>query len=423
MESRKIIWFLILSTLSISLYRCKPEEIILPGEIGGIVTDAETGQPLTAATVILNPSNDTTNTGSGGKYLFKSLTPGDYEIQASKQNYAERTKPVNVTSAYTSEINLALEQIPIIHYSDSILDFGFYLTSLSFTISKTGHGKVTYIISPSKDWITVNHSFGDVDNETDSIIVAINRTGLTQNIINEWIKIRSTYLQYDFLDTVNVNLKVHSPIIFNPDLSYGTITDIEGNLYKTIKIGNDVWMAENLKTTKYNDNTPIPLVEDNVAWKNLKTPAYCWYNNDKETYKDIYGALYTWYTVNIGKLCPKDWHVSTDAEWTVLIDNLGGINAAVNKMRETGINHWKYEKGATNSSGFTALPGNFRNAEYGNFFTFFANGEIGVWWTATNSDFSEPYDWYLIDNLENQSIERAIDVKGNGISVRCIKDQ
>lgn len=406
------------------MFGCKPIEIILHGEISGIVIDAETIQPIQAATVKLNPVNETLNTGNDGKFSFKSLTPGDYEIQASKQNYAERTIPVNITSAYTSEINLALEQIPIIHYSDSILDFGFYLTSLSFTISKTGHGKLTYIISSSKDWITVNPSFGDVDNETDSINVAINRTGLNQIIINEWIKIRSTYLQYDFLDTVNVNLKVHSPIIFNPDLSYGTITDIEGNLYKTIKIGNDVWMAENLKTTKYNDNTPIPLVEDNVAWKNLITPAYCWYNNDKETYKDIYGALYTWYTVNTGKLCPKDWHVSTDAEWTVLIDNLGGINVAGWKMKEIGTTHWKYENGATNSSGFTALPSGVRNAEYGNFFTLEESSTIGEWWTATNSETSQSYDWWLIDDGENPpSITRGTDVKAYGDSVRCVKDQ
>jgi len=106
------------------------------------------------------------------------------------------------------------------------------------------------------------------------------------------------------------------------------VTDYDGNNYKTTKIGNQVWMKESLKTTKYNDGTSIPLVTEPTTWSNLTTPGYCWYNNDQATYKATYGALYNWFTVNTGKLCSTNWHVPSDTEWTTLTDYLGGANVA-----------------------------------------------------------------------------------------------
>lgn len=106
-------------------------------------------------------------------------------------------------------------------------------------------------------------------------------------------------------------------------LEMGTVTDVEGNVYKTVKIGNQWWMAENLKTTRYSDGTKIPHVPDSLMWINLTTPAYCCYHNDAITYKNTYGALYNWFTINTGKLAPKGWHIPTDVEWTALINNLG----------------------------------------------------------------------------------------------------
>ena len=102
------------------------------------------------------------------------------------------------------------------------------------------------------------------------------------------------------------------------------VVDIDGNVYHTVTIGTQVWMVENLKTTRYNDGTAIPLVTDGTAWAALTTPGYCWYNNDSATYKNTYGALYNWYAVNTGKLAPTGWHVPTDSEWTVLTTYLGG---------------------------------------------------------------------------------------------------
>ncbi len=141
----------------------------------------------------------------------------------------------------------------------------------------------------------------------------------------------------------------------------GTVTDIDGNVYQTIGIGSQYWTAENLKTTRFNDGTPIPLVTDNSTWEFLVAPGYCWYNNDEAASKEVYGALYNWYVVVSSKLPPEGWHVSTDAEWTILETFLGGITGAGGKLKETGTDHWLTPNtGATDETGFTALPGGIR---------------------------------------------------------------
>jgi uncharacterized protein (TIGR02145 family) len=124
------------------------------------------------------------------------------------------------------------------------------------------------------------------------------------------------------------------------------LTDIDGNVYNTVIIGTQVWMTENLKTTKYNDNTKIPNVIDNTPWCTLPTPAYCWYKNDEASNKHSYGALYNWFTVNTGKLCPTGWHVPSEVEWTTLTDCLGGESIASGKIKRRRDNsldksqHW-----------------------------------------------------------------------------------
>ncbi|MCK4344762.1 MAG: hypothetical protein KAX05_05690 [Bacteroidales bacterium] len=197
----------------------------------------------------------------------------------------------------------------------------------------------------------------------------------------------------------------------------GTVTDYDGNEYNTIKIGNQWWMAENLKTTKYNDGTAIPLVTNSTEWGNLTTPGYCWYNNDEAGYKNTYGALYNWYTVNTGKLCPTDWHVSTDSEWTTLIDYLGGESLAGGKLKEAGTTHWDSPNtGATNESGFTALPGGLR-LSYG---TFDFVGDYAFFWTATEFDGSGAWDRSL--HYDYAEVYRYDNLKSNGFSVRCLRD-
>ena len=108
------------------------------------------------------------------------------------------------------------------------------------------------------------------------------------------------------------------------EIQFGFVTDIDKNSYKTIKIGTQEWMKENLKTTKFIDSTSIPLVTDSTVWRKLTTPAYCWYNNDEATNKATYGALYNWYAVNNNMLCPAGWHMSSESEWLELVDYVGG---------------------------------------------------------------------------------------------------
>jgi uncharacterized protein (TIGR02145 family) len=197
------------------------------------------------------------------------------------------------------------------------------------------------------------------------------------------------------------------------------IKDGDGNVYTTVAIGTQIWLLENLKTTKYNDGTDIPLVTDDVTWEGLTTPAYSWYNNNENANKDNYGALYNWYAVNTGKLCPAGWHVPADSEWTELYTFLGGDAEASGKLRESGTSHWSSPNtGASNSSGFKALPGGFRQVNG----TFTKLGEYGVWWSSTpdNSDPLFVRERYLVYNINYAYI--GADRKEHGFSVRCMKN-
>jgi uncharacterized protein (TIGR02145 family) len=180
-------------------------------------------------------------------------------------------------------------------------------------------------------------------------------------------------------------------------------------------------MAENLKATKYSDGNPISLVEDKAEWSGLDTPGYCWYNNDEAAYKDTYGALYNWYAVNTGLLCPDGWHVATDPEWTVLAGTAGFASTTGNKLKETGTLHWTPpNSGATNETGFTALPGGYRYDGGGNFS--FLGGK-GFWWTSTQVLPVESVSaWHRELTNGAAYILRNNYGKKNGFSVRCILD-
>jgi uncharacterized protein (TIGR02145 family)/uncharacterized repeat protein (TIGR02059 family) len=197
----------------------------------------------------------------------------------------------------------------------------------------------------------------------------------------------------------------------------GTVNDNDGNVYNTIVIGTQEWLRENLRTSKYNDGSSIPLVTDNTAWSNLITPGYCWSNNDAATYKATYGALYNWYTVNTGKLCPTGWHIPSDAEWTTLTTYLGGENVAGGKLKETGTAHWySPNAGATNETNFTALPGGSRDFDG----SFYGIGNYGDWWSSTESNTDIAWDWgmYYLDS----NVYRDYYDKRDGFSVRCVRD-
>lgn len=200
----------------------------------------------------------------------------------------------------------------------------------------------------------------------------------------------------------------------NPD----PVTDIEGNSYKTVQIGNQVWMAENLKTSKNNDGTAIPLYSDTTIWANLNTPAYCWYNNDEAINKNQYGALYNGYSVNSGKLCPEGWHIPDLNEWQELLDFLGDTITAGGKMKEAGTDHWlSPNMGADNSSGFTALGAGIRYFEG----SYNAQLDFTGFWSASDTlNFNQ---WYIGLYFGDPGIIMNHITKNYGLSIRCIKDE
>jgi uncharacterized protein (TIGR02145 family) len=183
-------------------------------------------------------------------------------------------------------------------------------------------------------------------------------------------------------------------------------------------------MAENLKVTKYNDNATvdIPNVTGEAAWTGLTTPAYCWYNNNAAAYKATYGALYNWYTVdaasNGGKnVCPTGWHVPTDAEWTTLTNYLGGESIAGGKLKEIGTTYWTSPNtGATDETGFTAIPGGARNYDG----TFRNIGNYAGWWSA--KEFGPSSAWSRSLYYNDTDVNTTDDYKKDGLSVRCLKD-
>lgn len=215
--------------------------------------------------------------------------------------------------------------------------------------------------------------------------------------------------------TLSVN-----PPGFNPDLTYGTITDIDGNNYRTIQIGDQTWMAENLKTTRLNDGTLIRLVTSESEWESESAAAICWYESDSEIYKDLFGGYYNRYAVNTEKLCPVGWHVPDKADWSELITHLGGTSAAGGKMKEHGSVHWLLpNRGATNQSGFTGMAGGCRKKG------FIQIGEIAYWWSASSSTsyWSVNYhDFYVINYIDATIRLNGTTEFTMGSNVRCIMD-
>ena len=240
--------------------------------------------------------------------------------------------------------------------------------------------------------------------------------------------------------TLTACKKEATTCINNPNINYSSIgtpvgkfgdciKDIDGNSYKTVTIGTQTWMGENLKVSKYNDGTAISNLTDNTQWQNNTTGAWSYYNNDVAN-NAKYGKLYNWYAVsktsNGNKnVCPTGWHVPTNAEWAVLTYYLGNNHlddtVAGGKMKEVGTTSWESPNtDATNTSLFAALPGGRR---FGYFDNYKNNG--GFWWSSSEVDTSDPYPfgaWGLLISYNNGGAFIGEMVKSNGLSVRCLKD-
>src|SRR5665647_1310817 len=383
---------------------------------GNIISDggsAVTGRGVCWSTTV-NPtiasSQTTDGTGSG---VFSSsitgLTPGTaYYIRAYATN--------SIGTVYGNQVTLTMPAIlPVIS------------TNMMSSITETtaiGGGSIT---SDGGEVITARGvCLSITQNPTTSNTKINNGSGVgsfNSNIAG--LAANSTYYLRAYA-TNRIGTVYGSEISFSTLHGSGNmVTDFDGNVYHTVTIGTQVWLVENLKTTTYRNGDPIQNVTGNTAWSALRTGAYCWYNNDA-TYKNTnYGALYNWYTVSDSRnMAPWGWHTPTDAEWTNLTTFLGESVAGL-KLRETGTAHWfDTNTYATNSSGFTAIPGGQRDG-FGLFDSgpFNGLGTMDFWWSSTAYNATDAWARYVSyysssvgrDNGNNFS-------KVRGYSVRCVKD-
>lgn len=211
-------------------------------------------------------------------------------------------------------------------------------------------------------------------------------------------------------------------VLAQQNIAGSTVTDIDGNVYKTVRIGNQVWMVENLRTTHYRNGDPIlTTVPDTLDYRAEATPKYQFiYNNDEKNLL-IYGRLYTWYAVTDSRnICPVGWHIPTIEEFKLLDDALGGKMKAIGKLKETGIEHWiSPNADATNESGFNGLPGGWRAAKgsYG------VLRKYGHWWCSNRQ--SEEYVFRMFLSYNDACYKNHLGSSDpqNAWSVRCVKDK
>ncbi len=253
----------------------------------------------------------------------------------------------------------------------------------------------------------------DVDNDGSHDEILTSEFQLDENYR---VRITSTS-NYSIRDESNQDFTIAQ----GPPYEIGSVTDIDGNIYKTVKIGTQWWMMENLKAEHYRNGESIPNITNAGEWKSLNNGAWCVYDND-ETYADTYGYLYNWYAaIDIRNLAPTGWHVPTDDEWQILTDYLGGSATAGGMIKMTGTvgdgtGLWLSPNlGATNESGFSALPGGHRtsNGDFNNIKSY------AIFWTSTEYT---NYAWRRVLYYNDATISRTYIYKGMGFSVRCVKD-
>lgn len=376
---------------------------------GGIVT-ADGGAEITARGICWSTGqspttadNKTTNGSGTGSFSsnITGLTPSTtYYVRA----YATNSVGTSYGSAISFTTLKALEA-PTLETQD--------VTDITLTMASSG-GKITDnggadIISHGICWST--HEAPTINDQKsvadigDGILFYTNITYLNPSTTYYVRAYATNSIGTGYGNTVSFQTKEG-------------VKDANGNIYSAVKIGTQTWMASNLKTTKFNDGTNIPLITEDTQWSSSNSPGYSWYNNDKATYENTYGAIYNWYAVDTDKLCPTGWHVPTENEWTILTNQLGGNSNAGKKLKETGTAHWPAPNDqATNEYGFTALPGGARH-QTGPFSDI---NEIARWWSATDRSETDAWIYYIMSN-SNYLFRGSGNGKKSGYYVRCVKD-
>ncbi len=399
-----------------------------------LISFAGTGASTTVSTVIVeNLTTGLTITLSGDDILGLTSTVGISDIDNNSLS-GIKIYPNPVTDRSKLLISAPESGDAVISVYDitgrQMARLKSYVENYTQEYTLSGLQNGLYIINVKGT--TYQFSERVISNATANGITKIEK--LSENIAvnkkDSKIDSKSEYATIDMLYSPGERLKftgisgIYSTVVTSiPDadktitFDFLACTDGDGNNYPVVYINDQIWMAENLKTTKYNDETDIPMVSDNTAWSNLVTPGYAWYNNEP-SYKDTYGAMYNWYTVNTGKLCPEGWIHPTDDDWILLIGYLGGESVAGGKIKATGTTLWyPPNNSATNETGFTGTPGGYRNTSGG----FIGMRYYGTLWSATT--YEDPYGSGGF--VSYSSGEITIDEYNfkYGYSVRCIKDK
>jgi uncharacterized protein (TIGR02145 family) len=288
-------------------------------------------------------------------------------------------------------------------YQINGLSSGFYTVRVtSGTYSYAGK-----IVSQQKGTATISIAPKSFSDEGKNEVKLKSTNATVQMQYNNGDRLKFTGISGNYSTVLTDIPTVSKTITFD----FIACTDGDNNNYPVVKIGAQTWMAENLKVWK---SSPL---HNAIGWGTLTEPAFCWYNNDGD-YEATYGVLYNWYAVNTVNLCPTDWHVPTDAEWTTLTNILGGEDMAGGKLKETGTAHWTSPNtGAANETGFTALPGSYRHSD-GSFNSFPIDGLGGYWWSTTGYDADNSWYRKIINNGSN--VSRSFDSVKSGFSVRCL---
>lgn len=328
-------------------------------------------------------------------------------------------------------------------YKLSGLSNGAYFINVS-TLNSSNTQSITIIsqMGTSKQPYIELESFQEGEDESQSIKSVTLATDYIEMQYNDGEVLKFTVWNQGFITDDELIITESQTINFDfPE----TVIDIECNMYQTVTIGNQTWMAENLRSTKYNDGTGIPNVLGDLEWEGMTTPAYCWAYNDQEfAEENNFGALYNWYTVNTGNLCPNGWHVPTHDEFAEFVFflaangyNYDGTTYTGNDLDEAGSKvgkaiaidsgwvaptyglEWAIGKDQylNNSSGFNGVGADGRYLYGGVFLTPFY---IGNWWTSTSYDTDDALTFFIY--TEEGGIFNTYYFKQGGYNVRCVKD-
>ncbi len=404
--------------------------------INGTVTDTG-GAGIEGAIVQLEKYGCMDTTGANGDFTITGTVGINSELNKLlpdmiSANIQNNSLSINLADKSSLEIITYNIQGKVISLAKKQLNPGIHSIKLPVTSSGVYFHKIKACKQELllKSTLTGTTAFGTGTFIKKSPSMTAANSARSFDLINDVLKsTKSGYLNY----RIKIANSDTSGIVIKMITSAGTLTDIDGNVYHTVKIGNQVWTVENLRTTRYNDGTAIPHVTDNSSWENLTTPGYCYYGNDSTANAVKYGALYNWYAVNTGKLAPAGWHVPGLAEWDTLKNYLiaNGYNwdgtTTDNKIGKSMAEKtdWYLSSGqgnvgnglsSNNSSGFSALPGGYRlnDGDVSNI------GSNGHWWSATEYGAADACNRYLY--YSNGNLSRSNYSKAFGFSVRLLRD-